>query len=307
MSTLGDWIGRKLEAVAAEEALFRKLETISDWPALSEIKTIKHAEGRAVYRAQSPDGPVVIKQFTHAKAAETVEAMREELDHLSQTMQRGPYRMMRALAIAPEQGIILLEHVPGVPISEALERCTRAERATLLKDAGAWLNTYVGERRQTGSLSPAWWIKKAKTYPKVPNSDALVAYMEHQISEVRGYPITSGAAHGDFIPSNLHVDGGVLWGVDVQGRARLPLVRELAHFLLWTERLRPLGSGPYRWGVAEADLSALTARCGLPQDEISTLMPFFIAEQLLRHSTLTQRPRSLERNARIEERFLQAP
>ena len=94
--------------------------------------------------------------------------------------------------------------------------------------------------------------------------------------------VTKAATHGDFVSINAHYHEGTIYGLDVQGLAYMPVARDVARFLVWTQAQTPPPTAPSEWicGIAKADVTAILASDILPDLEKAELLPFFIGKQI---------------------------
>jgi hypothetical protein len=235
---------------------------------------------------------VVIKKFLDAEPARRILAAKAELDTLAAFMNAPPFRVNECLRAFPELGLIVLTFAPGTRLSEAIKHAEFQERMALMNLSGRWLKTYTTGRSEIShKFSPDWWIKKRITAfgenpPKslVEIFDPVLQQVQNLAAPLRGMSITKAAIHGDYSSINAHYHDGTIYGVDIQGKARLPIVQDVAKFLVWTQLHTPLqhtGDIDFVNGIAEPDVSAFLASDVLPENEIDTLLPFFIGLQIL--------------------------
>jgi hypothetical protein len=79
----------------------------------------------------------------------------------------------------------------------------------------------------------------------------------------------------------VHQD--VLYGVDIQGEAVLPLARDAARFLVWTQLHEPRTAAEAEGlvhGIAKRDWEAFLASGLLDLQGQTKLLPFFVGDQL---------------------------
>lgn len=275
------------------EALAEMQEIIEANPELSalELESVLKADFRgSTYRARYDGAPVVLKQFRGDGAARTVQTSRGELDLVASQFGDGPYRVNRCIAAFPDHGLIVLEFVPGIRLSKAIEAAEGAERDALMHQTGAWLKAYSAPRLQTGTFTPRWWLAKRREVKlgqiEAEHADILRAIRSNltaRAPELRGMPIQRGASHGDFVGINMMIHEGILYGVDIQGEAMLPLARDAARFLVWTQLHQPRApseAGGYVAGIAKRDLEAFLSSDILDGPGQSKLLPFFLGDQL---------------------------
>ena len=205
---------------------------------LSEVSILKHAPTRSVFRAELNQTPVVIKQFHHRQAANTVRTMVQELSLLSQHMTAPNYKAVTPIAAFPELGIAVLGFISGTSVSEILETTPSPVRSDLLSDCAHWLETYIGDRCELQSFTPQHWLDLLAKTP-VPSLTAAQSYLLDavqnslisQAPKLESHPVRMGAVHGDFIPDNLIKCRDTLWGIDIQGLTWGSVTHDCARFL----------------------------------------------------------------------------
>ena len=284
-----------LKKLQAELALYK---LVKGDPAFADFhieEVLKGGPDQVTAVATWNGDKVVVKRSLGAQPDREVLQAKEELDILARIMAAPPYRINECLAVFPQFGIIVLSFVPGVRLDHAIRAADLAERATLMRLSGGWLKSYTsGRSDMSPKFSPDWWIKKqvAEGDPKAPEavtiaSDAVLDAVKARVPDVRGQDVTKAAVHGDFASINAHYHVGCIYGGDVQGKARLPVGKDVSRFLVWTQLETPLAPPlappemTYVHGIAAPDMTAFLDSGVLPATEVETLLPFFIGLQLL--------------------------
>lgn len=264
---------------------------------------------------------VIVKQSLQPKAHHQVIEAKQELDTVAAVMNAAPYRINECIAAFPELGLIALSYVPGVRLDHAIRQAGLYERLALLTLSGGWLLAYIGNRSEISlQFSPQWWIKKrllsfGSGRPKELQYlfDSVIDHLRACAPALRGQAITKAAVHGDYSSINAHYHDGSIYGVDIQGRAQLPIVQDAAKFLVWTQIQTPLESPlapenmKYIYGIAEPDYSAFVESGVVPTEEMTTFLPFFVGLQLLQYIGVFQNNQlALSHTKKMVSRFLQS-
>ncbi|MEF3045941.1 hypothetical protein [Pseudotabrizicola sp. L79] len=246
---------------------------------LALIRCLSLKPESAVFLGQMAGQPVILKQFFQDAEA-TLARMQDELELVSTQMQGTRHAINRVLRVLPDLGVAVLEHAGDMRLSAALAEAG-AQRPALIAQAGEWLASYIGPRHRIEKFRPRRWIADL---PQPSLGGALghrvAMAFSHRARALQGASFTRAATHGDFVPVNAMWRDGQIIGIDVQGQAWLPLARDLARFLVWLHLTSPT-PGPLYHGIAKADLTAMLTAPLLPQDEVQTILPFFIGQQLL--------------------------
>ncbi len=251
-------------------------------------RVLRVMDDRAVFLVRRGRESLVMKRFLGPEAPRVVHSLAAELDRMAEAMGKDPFRLVACRAAEPEAGFVLMSRAPGKRLSEAIARADGARRHRLIGLAGQWLAAYAEPRRLQGTFGPAHWIRRASTRTKdhLPAEEAAAVRagleaLGRRANAHAGRPVTRAATHGDFVPVNLHLDRGALWGLDIQGECWFPLARDAARFLIWVHCFAPDGAPTGPLGLSGADVDAMLASGLLPEAEASTILPFFVGEQIL--------------------------
>jgi hypothetical protein len=249
---------------------------------------LKFGGDGAVFRARARGQKLVVKWFDRGDPAHTVRSLEGELARVAPRLSAGPFRVNTCLAAYPDQGLALLSEVPGKRLGDALARAGAGSRARLLGQAGGWLVHYGADRAELRSFGPRYWVKRRQE--RVPTDlspaqgdlvEEALSTLWEQAADAAGAPVTHAAVHGDFVPINLHVQAGTLWGVDIQGECKMALARDLARFAVWQQIHDARQDDDRLHGVNRADLTALTDGAALAEEDRAVILPFFVGEQLV--------------------------
>ncbi|MBJ3761692.1 phosphotransferase [Maribius pontilimi] len=279
----GGWLSDVLSAADSAPALERALSDALGAPVrLGDLIAVRR--GAELFAANVQGQDAVVKRFLGPDGPATVTRAAREYDRLHPAMGQGPHRVVACLLSAPGQSCLILQHAPGRPVSSALEEAQSDQaRAAVLDRCGRWLSAYVGPTRSTDRFGPGFWIdrtRKMQGASELTDEDlrltgALLDAMATRAPDLRDAPVTRGAIHGDFKPSNLHLDAdGAIWGFDIQATTRMPLARDVARFVSSWRRDPGIAVDPFPWPAVDA-----LAREVLEPGEIASILRFFLAEQ----------------------------
>lgn len=200
----------------------------------------------------------------------------------------GDLRVNAPLDHAPELGLVVVEHVQGMPLMQRLWRAPHAARAEYLAPAARWLRKYTAPTEERIPARLEGWLSRARKaaasqpYEHLrPVEAALLAEMERIAPALAGTPWRVAICHGDFHPNNLLVEGTRLTGIDTGGSAKLPVYKDMARFLAHMGRRGLIPSGQRRFGVDRAGLDAFAGAFALGEMETALALPFMIGVEAL--------------------------
>ncbi|MBN2906308.1 MAG: hypothetical protein JXJ18_06350 [Rhodobacteraceae bacterium] len=278
------------------EHLFTAAETLreiqSRRPAIArfEVETALKANGRtAVFEGRYDGAHAVLKLFQGAGRAEHARAQKRELTRLAATMDTGPWRVAPILAAWPGEGITVTAHVTGTRLDRAIAQAGDSPmRDMLFGEAGQWLAHLVAPANRVVEFAASHWsqarhreLARIADRPDARRARALMACLDTFAPTVAGKPVTQARCHGDFAPINLIRTPHALYGVDIQNAHWLPLVKDVARFLVFVQTTHPRPGGTRRYGIDARDLDALLAPLTLLDPHEQALhLPFFIGVEL---------------------------
>lgn len=271
-------IARDLEGLLRSQSALATVE-------ITEV--LKGGAKNHVCIAQINGQTVVVKRFLEAGAAQTVRSLEAELLFVAKQFGTGRNRINECLFAFPDIGVAVLSFAPGARLGATLMTSKGRERAELMQHSGEWLGDYTATRRRVGSFAPQHWLRqlsKMGTGRAVDQCllDGLRESLETQATSLQGAPITHAATHGDFVSLNAHYHEGVIYGVDIQGESWLPLVKDIAGFLVWEGLRRGPCSDDLWLGLMREDITSFLRGVNLPEDEHATVLPFMIGVQIYR-------------------------
>lgn len=271
----------------ARSATWLALRGVPEARGLRLGRVLKNSPETAVFEATLNGRPVVVKRTIGVEASMRTGAQADELAVQHPLMCEGAFRVPEPILALPGQGIMVMEHAPGLRF-DAVLRADPARRPERLRQAGEWLAHYTRTRRVEDAFGGGYWIKTRgqamQAMPAGPDRErvaALIGLMERERARVGPCPITRARSHGDFCTLNLMVDGDAIWGVDIQNDTWIALAKDLARFLVYLEITLPQGETDGPCGLSDADAQALLGTPGLIRaGEIETMLPFFTAVEM---------------------------
>lgn len=250
-------------------------------------EVVKSGGDSVVMAGQFGQAPAIFKQFLTADAAEIITRMQAELRVLNTHLDSGPYRANAVLAALPKAGLVVLTRAPGQRVSLIL-KSDRPDRQPVLRLCAGWLARVAPLRSEPRKLGPK---RLARQFADLDLSGmlaedrALITRVMQATQDfgqqIQGMQAVHAVAHGDFAPVNMVSDGRAVWAVDIQGATWFPLARIVARFLvakdLYSDR-----AAPRDWGLDADDLYDFAPQNVLPPAELTTTLPYFIGQQLVR-------------------------
>ncbi len=276
-----------------QRAMTDLITILQNDPELAGIKVkevLKLAPGRQVFLVRINGEKAVLKRFLGGKgpAPEAiVENLARELGTLAPTMSDGPYQINRCILARPDFGFVVLSFAKGKRITDVLSLSGHQKRARLMRESGNWLATYTKDRQKLGHFGPRYWLQRrlSADTARMSSTDqtllaALGSALDRWSDKLKGCSVTQASIHGDFSGLNLHIQGGTLTGIDVQGECRQPIARDAARFLVWQQIHDQTALPAQNFGVNAADWQAFLSSGVLPKNEWDTTLPFFVGDRL---------------------------
>ena len=274
------------------EAVVRLRARVAQDPALKNVRfdeLLKSAQGRIVMTGRIGDQPVIIKQILTDDAHQAVTAISSELQRIAPRYTNGPLRLAELRASWPQYGLYAKVRVPGDPMVRLLSLVTPDRRRSMLSRAGAWFARYSDNDRAPAPLilGQQLMLLKDARLDNLPAAlrgpvDALRQRLLARADRIAGVRATYGRTHGDFVPGNLIVHKGDIWGIDIGVDPRMPLALEIARFVNWAALAVPDGEGGDNAPDAGDDHTALGADALLQATGDPAAMRFFDGFALFR-------------------------
>ena len=289
---MGRALEKRLQKLEHARSAAKALDSLcAPLPALAALElreALAIKPDAVVFRADWQGRTVVLKRFLTNDAAAIITRMQAEIDYAAAQLADPRFGVNRCLLALPEQGLILLDHVPGQRLRDSLAAAPAAERARLLRLAADWLAAYTAPRREIAGFGARHWARRARATDISHLSAAdqalatrLIAAIAERALAARGARLVRSLGHGDFVDLNLMHDGERLCGVDIQGPALLPIARMVARFLVWHQLQSDSPDEPRESGIDKRDLDAFLGGGLLSEAERSRLLPVFVGDQLL--------------------------
>ncbi len=280
------------ETLAAAEILAARRAAHPEIARIEVSELIAAGRRGAVFRGVDDDVEVALRLMHVPDPATAVARMAEALEELAGHMADGPFRVPRLVSALPEAAAIVTQFIPGRTLRDRLATAPEVERDDRLRAAGQWFAQLVAPpaRHRVGAFQPQFWAeRRAAALDRAAAKDrpgrdpqmarALARRLEEMAPPLRGARVTQGRGHGDFHAGKLILAPDALYGVDIEGAHFLPMVKELARFLVHLE-LRAPRDGPGWHGVSAADCTALFAEVPLAPHDEDAILPFMIGVEL---------------------------
>lgn len=208
-------------------------------PDVACIEDVVKSDARAIVARGMFDGHAAFfKRFLRFKDIANLGRTEKELRFLGQRLNTGAHRVMPVIKSLPETGILITGAVPGRKLSRLLAEADSAKRARLLDGAAAWLEAVVALRPERRALDTQKRLAKLKApgtqaAPEVVNAlRRLREALEYWALALGAPEVCHGLGHGDFTQQNVLFDSEIMWGIDIQGRHKMPVLHMAARFCL---------------------------------------------------------------------------
>lgn len=283
------------------------LPAAGDLPDGAEIGAlIRHVPGKRRIHAGRWQGRDAVFRLATPETAAMQAREWQEACRIWPVMQGPRYRTAEPLAHLPELHLVVMAQVPGTPLLDLVAQLRGPRRAARLAPAAAWLRRYTdvseGWRaaRCTGWLARAERTAQAQPFAELRGIEAgILDGIGRIAARIDGADWRVAICHGDFHPNNLLAEGRRLTGIDTGGSARMPVLKDVARFLMHMARRGVCPSRRMWCGVDEGMRDAFFEAFAMTEAERRLVLPFFLGiEALIRTETEALRPRRI----RIAER-----
>jgi len=257
--------------------------------ALQDVDLLRATRHAAQFRATLDGKDVTLRMVFSPDAVAHTQTQAAKLDALSSRMSDGKYRVPHLVAVRPAFGATLTEYIDGTSLEGQIALAdTVAVRRVPIRAAAQWLAHLTQDERSTGGLAARHWLRQRLPelskidHPRdVDLAKQLALQLDVLCATVHGSEVTRAITHGDFTAANLISGRDALYGVDIKNTHSLPIVRDLARFLVHLSVTQPGTGRVHIAGIQKADFEAL---CHLPElisaEERDRLMPYFIGIEL---------------------------
>lgn len=267
---------------------------------------IRHVPGKRRIHAGTWQGRDAVFRIATQETAEMQAREWQEACRIWPWMQGARFRTAEPLAHLPELHLMVMAHVPGTPLLDHVTRQPLARRGARLAPAAAWLRRYTDVSEGWRGARCAGWLARAgratqgQPFPALREVEAgILDGIERLAGRIDGADWRVAICHGDFHPNNLLAEGRRLTGIDTGGSGRMPVLKDIARFLMHMARRGVCPSGRMWCGVDEGMRDAFVEAFALTEAERRLVLPFFLGvEALIRVETEALRPRRI----RIAER-----
>jgi len=295
----------------SDPAALPALPAETDLPDGAEIGAlIRHIPGKRRIHEGSWQGRCAVFRLAAPETAEMQAREWQEACRIWPHMQGARFRVAEPLAYLPEIHLMVMERAPGTPLLDRVARLRAGRRAARLAPAAAWLRRYTDVSEGWRAARCQGWLARAERatdgqpFPVLREIEAgILDGMGLIAGRIDGADWRVAICHGDFHPNNLLVNGRTLTGIDTGGSGRMPVLKDIARFLMHMARRGVCPSGRAWCGVDAGMRDAFVEAFALTEAERRLVLPFFLGvEALIRVETPALRPRRI----RIAERVYAA-
>ncbi|MDT0682636.1 phosphotransferase [Roseicyclus sp. F158] len=275
----------KLEMMARGQARLAALSrTIPELSGLVIGDSLQAKPGRVVISARLNGAPVIAKFVDGPGGADEVKRMEAALARRLPRMQSGPFRVPRPVHFAPDEGLAVIERVPGRRLQDLLAEADESARRVLLSRAAGWLGAYAAGSEKEVTFGVRFWAKNRAEAAATGRdaatravTGAIADRLAEQVPVLSDRIIRQALIHGDFTPLNMLMDETAVWGVDLSLVTHWPVVRDVATMLVFTSTAHPVPRP--LWGVDPVALDALLST-GLLDEHPPGLLRFWTGVKL---------------------------
>lgn len=272
----------------------KRADNFADLPKLSGaryLRLLRDRPGHMVCEISLHGKPAYLKLFRDPDAARTVRETEARLHEAADALGQMNNAVALPLRALPDEGILVLEAAPGAPFAEVLARARSTRRAELLGRIGSWLERLTAPSRERGTFGPRFWLGMTEERLALARGDwidrdlvaAMIEQMRREAVELRGVEVERALSHGDLTPDNIFWDkySDRMTGIDIQGRATIPVALDVARLLAWLECRRDDPAAETVHGIDRADYEALASVPGLLPDDQHAILRYLIGVMYL--------------------------
>jgi len=301
------------EDIFATHALLEAIETLPALSGATITQILARSSGmRTIYQGTFQKEPAVFRHQSGTDAADIIQTELAELNRVEPWMSTGSNRTVKALFCEPSLGLLVLSQAPGQSILRTI-RENPEHRPQLVQRSAEWLASYTKPSRKMARFSKKRYLERAD---KVINKqltkrhrgiwDTVQAAMNEIVQDTNTRDCTVAQTHGDFHPSNIVMENNVITGFDLGGSHFIPLVKDVARFLVSCHQGLPTPDAPLKYGVLESEFDMFCDILELDQKQRDVYLPFLIGFDILhrgpsRKSTNKDR---IRRSKRLANNFL---
>jgi len=201
---------------------------------IKDLTFVQQSHNATVFRGVLDGNTAFFKAYAPPDALKIVGRSIEEIDAVSARMSGQIGGVAPLLWASKENGIIATGEVPGVAVSDLLDK---SDHVRMLQSVEKWLHAYAGDTSFADRFSTGYWSKKrqAVDLSGLHRRDRQLATdlrdMQTARAKNRGpVPAIKGQVPRDFAPWNLHWTGDAVWGFDMEGHHVAALVQSIARF-----------------------------------------------------------------------------
>lgn len=260
------------------------LPDLPELQGISVTEVLRDRPDHAVYAVTLQGRPYFLKLFRQHDAADLVRETVATLDRAALALGQAENAVVKLRMALPEAGIILLDPIKGVQLTNCLAISTLPRRKMLIARGGGWLSRLTAERER-GVFGPGFWLKGLENHAERldPEADAplIARHLERMralAQDLRGAEVERARTHGDFTPDNFYLDGARLVGLDMQRGGKMAVARDVGRFLVWLQSRRSEMPEVTRHGVSASDYAALRGVPGLLAPDQEQILHFMMGE-----------------------------
>jgi len=269
-------------------------------------------EKRAILRGTLQGRPAVFRLFL---GEDTPSAAREwdEICRAWPQMSTGDLRIAEPLHHAKDHALYAIEDVAGTPLMEHIYQLDPARRPGLMTPPARWLHQYA-ETSETFAPPRArpWFLRAEEAASRQPHARLkrrearVLRRLRRLLKAANSQEWRFAICHGDFHPNNLILNEQRLTGIDLGGSARMPVVKDIARFLMHMGRRGLHPSGKSRFGVDLEGLEAFSTAFDLSPWEREVHLPFMLGvEALIRVEGPNMSPSRIRRAAAMYDLLIE--
>ena len=293
-----------------------KLARMKDPPSLPDpdlpegaeiVNLVRHIPGKHRILAGRWQGREAVFRFATPETAEAQAREWREACRIWPYMQGARFRVAEPLEFLPERHLMVMERVAGIPLLDHVSKLRVAGRGAALAPAAAWLRRYTDVSEVWRGARCAGWLARAERATQTQPVERLrgveagiLAGLTRITGQIDEAEWRMAISHGDFHPNNLLVAGKRLTGIDTGGSVRMPVLKDIARFLMHMARRGVAPSGQTWCGVDAGMRDAFVQAFALTEVERRLVLPFFLGvEALIRVETEALHPQRLRLAERV--------
>ncbi len=212
----------------------------------------------------------------------------DEMNRAWDMVAKPPYRVAEPYFFDAETRVLGQEYVTGTPLLKHMWGLDREDRAPHMTALAEWFHWYTAPSLEWRDMNLHKWKKKAaeaaatQTHPELQAIESRVLRKMNQLSRrLKGEQGREALCHADYHANNLILGPRGLTGIDLGGKRRMPIYKDIARVLTHMSRRGHFAGEDRRFGVDALAYQAFVEAFEMTELEATAILPFWICFETL--------------------------